>query len=450
MDFTECYEDTVSSAAAAARSGCRRQLRRLIDRGCSVDGRDNRGWNPLHEAAAAGSKECVQEILSAVSGKKDQEMLNRCHWNFSVNQSVMISILCPGANVNAQAADLATPLLIASQEGHQDCVDLLLERGADPNMACSDDWPQLPIHAAAQFGRIRILRRLIEVTDRRCDGGEGMVSPLYVAISSEQSSSAELLLKEGYSADAQDCRLALGFPSPLSLAFYRTATQPCRDSVKLLLAAGAALKAEEWTYALATDKTDLLELILDYRWIRGPEAFHKDIPAGRHGGKTVLKLQELRELVCVALSQVNFASCWLPVLLNKGLDPYLLLHPHMLEKAESDVLNFLLQFINWSTLPPPLKIILEQREAEGTWEPLAHFASVPSLFHLCRLKVRDALGPDQLMTTDAVQQLPVPSPLHVFLQFRDIQKPSYTRPPPSPVINRVERHRSAHQHRHVL
>lgn len=65
-------------------------------------------------------------------------------------------IVCTsGANVNAQAADLATALLIASQEGHQACVDLLLDNGADPNVACSSDWFQLAIHAAAQFGHLR-------------------------------------------------------------------------------------------------------------------------------------------------------------------------------------------------------------------------------------------------------------------------------------------------------
>lgn len=64
-------------------------------------------------------------------------------------------IVCTsGANVNAQAADLATPLLIASQEGHQVCVDLLLDNMADPNIACSRDWFQLAIHAAAQFGHL--------------------------------------------------------------------------------------------------------------------------------------------------------------------------------------------------------------------------------------------------------------------------------------------------------
>lgn len=73
MDFTECYGDTVSSVAAAARSGCRKRVKRLIKRGCSVDCRDNRGWKVLHEAAAAGSKECVQEILSAVGGERRKE-----------------------------------------------------------------------------------------------------------------------------------------------------------------------------------------------------------------------------------------------------------------------------------------------------------------------------------------------------------------------------------------
>lgn len=70
MDFTECYGDTVSSVAAAARSGCRRRVRRLIKRGFSVDCRDNRGWNALHEAAAGGSRGCVQELLSSLRGKK--------------------------------------------------------------------------------------------------------------------------------------------------------------------------------------------------------------------------------------------------------------------------------------------------------------------------------------------------------------------------------------------
>ncbi|XP_072229396.1 ankyrin repeat and SOCS box protein 3 isoform X1 [Leuresthes tenuis] len=557
MDFTECYGDTVSSVAAAARSGCRRQLRSLIRRGCSVDCRDNRGWNALHEAAAAGSKECVLDILSAVgagssrgsrayvnslthegesacylaaqrghlavvrfllkaqaninqltndlscplfaavdNGHKDVVKLlvskgsevNRTHtascWT-CLHQAVykghsgIVSILVDvcnlealddhkisplfvaaqygqtecleilvnaGASVNIQAADLATPLLIASQEGHQACVALLLDHGADPNMACSQEWPQLPIHAAAQFGHISVLRRLIDVTDRACDCSEGMVSPLYVAVHSDQTKSMELLLKEGYSPDAQDCTGTLGLRSPLSLALCRTANKPCSEPVKLLLAAGATLSEEDWIYALATDTTDLLELILRDRWF----PLTRDRSAPHHHGKMVFKLQELREMLCVALSQVHFASCWLSVLLRTGLEPALLLHPHMLEQADSEVLNYLLDFVNWSTLPPPLKLILGRRRAEKTWEPCAHFDSIPSLSHICRLQLRDELGPDRLMRTNIVQQLPVPSPLHDFLKFRDISEPSCTLSPPLPIVNHITEYQSTHQHRYVL
>lgn len=101
------------------------------------------------------------------------------------------------------------------------------------------------------------------------------------------------------------------------------------ESVRLLVAAGANLTEEDWIYALATDNTDLLQLILEHRWIPRPEALIRDCSVPHHNGKTVLKLQEMRELVSVAQNQVHFAACWLPLLLKAGLEPSLLLQPHM-------------------------------------------------------------------------------------------------------------------------
>lgn len=95
------------------------------------------------------------------------------------------------------------------------------------------------------------------------------------------------------------------------------------------MAAGAALTEENWMYALATDKTDFLQLVLEHRWIPRPETLIRSCPVSKHHGKTVLKLQELRELLCVALNQVRFAACWLPLLMKAGLEPSLLLQPHM-------------------------------------------------------------------------------------------------------------------------
>ena len=45
----------------------------------------------------------------------------------------MKALLAAGVDVNEKRADLATPLLVAIINGHEDLVDLLLEKGADPN-----------------------------------------------------------------------------------------------------------------------------------------------------------------------------------------------------------------------------------------------------------------------------------------------------------------------------
>ena len=63
MDFTEAYQDRCSSIGYAARTGNEVLLTRLIQTGSSVDIKDNRGWTPLHEAAAHDHLRCVQLLL---------------------------------------------------------------------------------------------------------------------------------------------------------------------------------------------------------------------------------------------------------------------------------------------------------------------------------------------------------------------------------------------------
>ncbi|KAK0135691.1 Ankyrin repeat and SOCS box protein 3 [Merluccius polli] len=553
MDFSESYSDTVSSVAAAARSGRGDAVRRLIRGGCSVDARDNRGWDALHEAAAAGSRECVVELLSAAGSScgrrsyvnslthkgesalylaakrghmavtrlllKAHADINQCtddlscplfaavdgghkevvqllvskgaevngthtaccwtclhHAVYKGYRDIVCILICvchleavddhnitplfvaaqygrhecleilvgAGADVNAQADDLATPLMLASQEGHERCVEILVEHGADPNLACSREWPQLPIHAAAEFGHCRILERLMAITDRVCDQGEGMVSPLYMAVK-KPSQSMALLLREGYSPDGQDCNHILGFRSPLSFSLSLTPT------------AGARLNEDDWMHALALENTELLELILQHRRIPDPgQRSGAPVASDRPPGAAVLlSLGELRGLVCVALSAVRHAPRWLPRLLQAGLEPSLLLQPNMLEDADGDVLNYLLAFVNWSTLCPPLKLILDHRLEAKSWSPHACFESVPCLSHLCRLKVREVMGWAASSTTAAVQQLPVPSLLHHYLQFSEIQPPPgvgpvYPIPRHLMTLDLIEYYRQTHMHRHVL
>ena len=75
MDFTEAYDDRCSSVGHAAKTGDEELLARLIGNGSNVDIRDNRGWTPLHEAAAHNHIGCVQQLLQCID--KD----GRCQGN---------------------------------------------------------------------------------------------------------------------------------------------------------------------------------------------------------------------------------------------------------------------------------------------------------------------------------------------------------------------------------
>uniref|UniRef100_A0A8C1GRU1 Ankyrin repeat and SOCS box containing 3 n=2 Tax=Cyprinus carpio TaxID=7962 RepID=A0A8C1GRU1_CYPCA len=342
MDFTECYGDTCSAVAVAAREGKGRRVQKLIQRGFAVDVKDNRGWNALHEAAA---------------------------------------------------------------EGHVQCVELLLAHGADPNLYCNEDCWQLPIHAAAQFSRLSILEKLIPVTKRECDRGEGKVSPVYLAVLSGQADSLRALLKKGYSPDAQSCR-QFGYSCPLDMALWcnswnlNSECHQIREITLMLLAAGAHVSMGIYAFTLQGHVPEHLPLILE----------HAGLPQG----------DRLEELAHRAIGEMQSASFWLPLLLKAGMDPMLLLQDKMLEEAENRVLNFFLEFINWKTLPSSMLQILSHRRADGSWTPRKHFESVPVLTHLCRLAVRAAVGSSALSKTSFIKQLPVPTLLQDYLQFSDV------------------------------
>lgn len=66
----------------------------------------------------------------------------------------MLYCLCPplGGDVNAQASNGDTVLYDASGSGNLDCIKLLLQHGANPNVASYAS--ELPIHRAAYEGHI--------------------------------------------------------------------------------------------------------------------------------------------------------------------------------------------------------------------------------------------------------------------------------------------------------
>eukprot|EP00966_Prymnesium_polylepis_P112764 2608013-Prymnesium_polylepis.2 len=108
-----------------------------------------------------------------------------------------------GADVNELKMDgsKATALYIASQEGHEGVVQLLLERGAVVDCEMDDGWT--PLFQACWLGHEGVVRRLLEhggasVNHPEQESGS---SPLYVACEEGHLMSVRVLLERGAAVD---------------------------------------------------------------------------------------------------------------------------------------------------------------------------------------------------------------------------------------------------------
>ncbi|XP_054271157.1 serine/threonine-protein phosphatase 6 regulatory ankyrin repeat subunit B-like [Macrosteles quadrilineatus] len=108
-------------------------VREALNRGFSANLPDNRGWTPVHEAAAEDTRnECLKELLSHKS-----------------------------ADINAQTFLKETPLYVASQRNCVKNVKLLLEQ-KKCNVNLSQVSDMTPLHVACSEGNVLIVKQLIE------------------------------------------------------------------------------------------------------------------------------------------------------------------------------------------------------------------------------------------------------------------------------------------------
>ncbi|XP_042235854.1 ankyrin repeat and SOCS box protein 3-like isoform X2 [Homarus americanus] len=169
MDFNEAYDDTNTSVGLTARIGHVKALKNLLRAGHPSNGHDNRGWRPLHEAAAGGHVECVRLLL-----------------------------LADDADVDAMTHERTTALHLAclSQPCHSKVVKLLLNAGADANMTQGDNW-SLPLPKAVVNKNLETVRYLLAAgaDPNREDHKFGL--PLHVAAGKGLLEITQLLLESG-------------------------------------------------------------------------------------------------------------------------------------------------------------------------------------------------------------------------------------------------------------
>lgn len=123
------------------------------------------------------------------------------------------ALLASGAEPDPEG--IATPLYFAAQGRHLAIVELLLERGADPN--ARSDWGT-PLHIAARRGHIGVAKILLQHgADPNAKGGELDNTPLHNAAYVGATQMGRLLIAQGADVNARNKE----FEPPVHLATER-------------------------------------------------------------------------------------------------------------------------------------------------------------------------------------------------------------------------------------
>ncbi|XP_056423996.1 ankyrin repeat and SOCS box protein 3 isoform X2 [Hyla sarda] len=396
-DPNDLTNDETTPLFLAVENGCEAVVKLLLKYKANVNGPHScSGWNPLHQASLMEHTDLIQLLLENGVDKE-------CRDDFGITPLFIAAqygkyeslrlLSSHGADVNCQAKDKATPLFIAAQEGHEKCAELLLSTGADPNLYCNDDGWQLPIHAAAQMGRSKILEMLILVTSRVCNTGKDQVSPVYSAVYGGHIQCLDMLLSGGFNPEAQECPL-FGCKSPMSMTIQKGHSV----MAPILLKYGFQLSSCYLQSCLEYNNFPLFRYFLSHDC---------PLPSGD-------------ELDAFKRSSKSHYKEWLPYLLLAGLDPRPLLDAAWIGSVNNDIVNLTLEFTNWKRLCADMEQLLSTHAEHFTWIPHKHFASLPSLMHLCRLKVRSLLKTEHLRSNKYISRLPLPVCLQDYLQYSDV------------------------------
>ncbi|KAM0805847.1 ankyrin repeat-containing domain protein [Usnea florida] len=225
---------------AAARNNDVSTAEDLIGKGFSTEGYDDRGWTPLHIAAARGNLE-VLRCLVAHTGDIDiaGEQMNKdtpLGLAAEYDQADAIEILAAAeANVEARNYCDNTPLMVAALEGCSHAVRKLIQKGAEIDCHNSVESALFLLcgRTNRREDRLEILQMMLQA-GACADGTDNRMgwTPLQKAAKWSEEAIVSALLAAGANVDAKE---AGSLHTPLYIAIEKN-----RPSiVRLLLDAGA-------------------------------------------------------------------------------------------------------------------------------------------------------------------------------------------------------------------
>ncbi|CAI5493085.1 unnamed protein product [Closterium sp. Naga37s-1] len=226
--------------SAACRNGHVGIAESLLKSGASVDAVDGEGATPLLAAADSGFANCVQLLLEAGAQPDARDKAYNGH------EEALSALVRHGAAVDARSHGGVTPLIAAAEGRHACCIHLLVQAGADVNARTSEGKTAL-MHAVG--------RNSVPATEELLAGGADVS-----AVDGEGLSA----LHHGARLDASDC-------VELLCAKGASMTKRCKKGRTALMdapkgSASAAILEEKWTALeeeVARRQLELLELFAD-------------------------------------------------------------------------------------------------------------------------------------------------------------------------------------------
>ncbi|KAJ1478661.1 ankyrin repeat-containing domain protein [Baffinella frigidus] len=135
--------------ASAAWDGELEEVRRLLQAGANIDGKDSVGCTPLYRAAQQSHLAVVNLLLGAGADKnaRETEYGNTPLWVAAAggHLAVLRALVDAGADKDAPTANGRTPLLMAAWNGHVEVVRTLVEAGADVTAQSKDGRTALDV-----------------------------------------------------------------------------------------------------------------------------------------------------------------------------------------------------------------------------------------------------------------------------------------------------------------
>ncbi|XP_005877947.1 PREDICTED: ankyrin repeat and SOCS box protein 2 [Myotis brandtii] len=180
-------------------------LKAMMKAGRNLAEANKEGWLPLHEAAYYGQLSCLKALHRAYPATIDQRTLQEetalylatCRGHLDCLQS----LLQAGAEPDISNKSRETPLYKACERKNVEAVRILVQYNADTNHRCNRGWTAL--HESVSRNDLEVMEILVSSGAKVESKNAYGITPLFVAAQSGQLEALRFLAKHGADINTQ-------------------------------------------------------------------------------------------------------------------------------------------------------------------------------------------------------------------------------------------------------